>query len=308
MAINNPNYIKYVQALEFFFCEKPTVVEPTVVEPTVVGGVPLVITTLAGESIIIVYDPNQTIFDLKSLVEKKFKIPLKKQCLLYNNVELKISDKNDKDLKLRDYDVKPNSEIYLVILLYAIPEKLDKVIFDLFWGYPHRNWFFELLNLDWFRTQDYLDASVFLYSDSEFKEVVNYCNKTSKCSSAVTHSGDDMDDKKKLGHHTIAVSIKSIPPEVNRLVFTLSARNSPDVSKYLKPCLEFYNAGDPGNKLCDDTMEDAVKSEAIIMCCLTNRGDKWRVVSLKEQSPGNAKDYGPLKNTIRQLIESGKML
>ena len=218
------------------------------------------------------------------------------------------SDKDDRDLKLKDYGVVPKSNIYLVILLYAIPEKLDDVIFDLSWGYPRRNnWFIEKFEINWFRVRDYLDASVFLYSDSKCIDVVDYRKRPSESCSAVTHSGDDMKDKDKLGHHRINVSIKSIPDNVNRLVFTLSAWNSPSISKFLLPRLEFYDKENAGEHLCDDVVEEGINSEAIVMCCLTNRGDKWRVASLKHQSPGNAKNYGPLERTIQKLIESGKI-
>ena len=193
---------------------------------------------------------------------------------------------------IKDYDIQPNSTLYLLVLLYAIPEDFDEVIFDLFWGYPQRG-------------KDYLDASVFLYSGSEFVEFVDYNNRTGKLCSAVTHSGDKMDNKKRLGHHTINVSIKSIPVYINKLVFTLSAWNSPNISKYPNPSLKFFDAKFPDRQLCSDEMSDAAHSQAIIMCCLTKRGGGWQVFSLKHLSAGNAMNYTPLKKKIVNLIEKG---
>ena len=199
---------------------------------------------------------------------------------------------NNEVLTLKNYHVQPNSTIYLLVLLYAIPDGFDNVIFDLFWGYPHSG-------------RDYLDASVLLYSGSKFVEVVDYGRTVSQSCSAVQHSGDVMDDAKRLGHHTIKVSIKSIPAHINKLVFTLSAWNSPSISKYPNPSLRFFDAKRPNKQLCDDKMSHAAYSQAIIMCCLTNRGSGWQVFSLKNLSAGNAKNYEPLKSKIVGLIGSG---
>jgi stress response protein SCP2 len=177
--------------------------------------------------------------------------------------------------------------------LYAIPDGFfDHAIFDLFWGYPPSG-------------GDYLDASVLLYSGSQFVEVIDYQHRESTSCSAVKHSGDVMDDAKRLGHHTINVSIKSIPAHINKLVFTLSAWNSPNISEYPNPSLKFFDAKFPDQQLCSDQMSHAAHSQAIIMCCLTNRGSGWQVFSLKNLSAGNAMNYEPLKKSIVGLIGKG---
>ena len=203
-----------------------------------------------------------------------------------------VGGENNEILKLKDYHVQPNSTIYLLVLLYEIPNEFDDVIFDLFWGYPHSG-------------RDYLDASVLLFSGSKLIEAVDFSNTASKSCSAVKHSGDVMDDEKRLGHHTINVSIKSIPAHINKLVFVLSAWRSPNISRYPNPSLKFFDAKFPDKQLCSDEMSGAAHSQAIIMCCLTNRGSGWQVFSLKNLSPGNAINYRPLKNNIVSLIEKG---
>ena len=50
----------------------------------------IVITTLSGECTTIIYNPNQTILELKENVEKELKTPSNKQSLLYNDIELKV--------------------------------------------------------------------------------------------------------------------------------------------------------------------------------------------------------------------------
>ena len=175
------------------------------------------------------------------------------------------------------------------MVLYEISESLDNVIFDLFWGYPTRG-------------RDYLDASVLIYSGSSFQTVVDY---RCRAFSGVTHSGDVMDDVKRLGHHTINVKLKSLPSSVDKLFFTLSAWNSPDISKYKNPSLRFFDAKEPNKQLCSDQMQHAAHSQAIIMGSLCKINHSWKVLSLRKQSAGNAKNYSPLQQTIGGLIVQG---
>jgi stress response protein SCP2 len=176
--------------------------------------------------------------------------------------------------------------------LYEVPEDYDNVIFDLSWGYPNSG-------------IDFLDASVFLFKGSKFIELVDYKQRVSK-NKAVKHSGDLRDDDNRLGHHTIDISIKSLPSHIDHLVFTLSAFTRPNISKYRNLSLRFYDARCPNKQLCDDRMDEVANSKAVIMCFLIKRDKKWRVVGAKRPCDGNAIDYGPLKETIEKLIGDGK--
>ena len=135
-------------------------------------------------------------------------------------------------------------------------------------------------------------------------EFVDYNNRSST-SSAVKHSGDVMDNIKRCGRHTINVSIKSIPAHVNKLVFALSAWNAHNISEYPNPNLQFFDAKFPERQLCSDEMSQAADSRAIIMCCLTNRGNGWQVFSLKHPSDGNTMNYAPLQKKVVSLIDKG---
>ena len=93
---DNVQYQQYIETLEFLF---PTVADDDDVN-TAGQSVSLtdddstshiVITNLSGESVSIVYNPDQTIMDVKATVEKELKTPCKKQCLLYNDTELEVS-------------------------------------------------------------------------------------------------------------------------------------------------------------------------------------------------------------------------
>ena len=187
---------------------------------------------------------------------------------------------------LQDYAVQPFSTLHLIVVLYEINESLDHAIFDLFWGYPSRG-------------IDYLDASVLIYSGQSFQGLVDYSNRSYN---GVSHSGDKMDHAKRLGHHTINVKLKSLPAAVDKLFFTLSAWNSPNISKFKSPSLRFFDAKEPNKQLCSDRMDHAAHSEAIIMCSLSKINGQWKVFSLRTLSAGNAANYSPLLQTISGII------
>ena len=192
---------------------------------------------------------------------------------------------------LQDYAVQPFSTVHLIVVLYEISnQSLDHTIFDLFWGYPSSGC-------------DFLDASVLIYSGTYYQGLVDYSHRASF--TAVSHSGDVMDDAKRLGHHTINVKLKSLPATVDKLFFTLSAWNSPNISKFKHPSLRFFDAKEPNKQLCSDQMQNASYSQAIIMCSLSKIDGAWKVFSLRTPSAGNAKNYSPLQQTISGIILQG---
>ena len=204
-------------------------------------------------------------------------------------ISFQIHASTGKQATLQDYGIQPFSTLHLIVVLYEISESLDHVIFDLFWGYPTRG-------------RDYLDASVLIYSGNCYYGFVDYCHGHI---SGVSHSGDVMDDSKRLGHHTINVRLKSLPTSVDKLFFTLSAWNSANISRFKHPSLRFFDAKEPKKQLCSDQMQHAAYSQAIIMCSLCKINHTWKVFSLRTLSAGNAKDYSPLKQTISGIIAQG---
>ena len=195
---------------------------------------------------------------------------------------------------MADYGVEPNSVLHLIVMLYAIPTGLDNIVFDLFWTYPQSGC-------------DYLDASVLLYSGNKFIEVVDYRRTESIVCNSVRHSGDVMDHKKRLGHHTIWVNFKTMVPQVNKLFFTLSAWESPNISKYPNPSLKCFDPKEPHKQLCSDKMDHAAYSQAIIMCAACKLDGCWKIFSVRTLSAGNAKNYGPLRSKISNLIAENKV-
>ena len=194
----------------------------------------------------------------------------------------------DKKLTLADHKVEPNSTIRLLVCLLEVPAGLDHVIFMLSWGFPITG-------------EDFLDATVFLLEGANFVECIDNKNRTSEYGE-INHTGDIIHHDSKTGCHKINLSIKSLSQKIDKLVFTLSSWNSPNISKFQTPSLRFFDQKKPTHQLCSDEMKEAADSQAIIMCCLTKRDGDWKVISLKEKSNGNAKNYTPLQEKIKSLI------
>lgn len=186
--------------------------------------------------------------------------------------------------------------MYLVIRLYAIPEGLDQVVFDLHWGFPSIR-------------EDFLDATCFLFSSHEHLGIVDYTSKQLPPSlqlDYIKHSGDVMDKLNKQGHHKITLSVKQIPIDVTHLFFTLSSWHSANIAKYPNPSLKFYEVKNPNNNLCETTLTRAASSQAVVMCSLSrDQYDVWNIYQSGKLSTGNAKHYDPLINTIQSLIRQG---
>lgn len=201
--------------------------------------------------------------------------------------------------------MKSNSKIFLVVCLYEIPEYFDHVVFDLSWGLPMTvtKSLFSFFGLGTKNYQlDYLDASCLMFSGLNHYKTIDF-RKTFEPS--VVHSGDRIDDARKTGHHTIDVHISKIPRDVTHLFFTLSAWNSPSISKYPHPSLKFFKASNRKTNLCRTTFSHAGNSQAVIMCSVSKSYGRWEIFESGKLSAGNAKDYNPLVATITKLIASG---
>lgn len=78
-------------------------------------GSKITVTTLSGESAVIVYQPGTRISTIKDEVEEKFKIPPNKQRLLYQDKELKVLHLYGESINTRDSGIL-NLEPYTIIL------------------------------------------------------------------------------------------------------------------------------------------------------------------------------------------------
>ena len=191
---------------------------------------------------------------------------------------------------LGHYEVLPKTTIHVRRLLYSAPKDLDKVVFDLYWGYPKRG-------------PDFLDASVLIFEGIKFVAVLDWCHLT--VPPAMRHSGDLMNSFTRTGHHLINIDLHKIPSSITHLFFTLSAWNSPTVSMYPNPSLRFYKESDPGKMLCEDTIKKLNYSQAIVMAWMSRQGGNWCVFSAGKASAGNANNYSCLVATIQGIISNG---
>jgi stress response protein SCP2 len=249
------------------------------------------IVMLTGDSASFIFNPMMTVLMLKAEIQKRFNIPVLNQQLVYK--ECVLEDYNSMvdgtERRLKDYNVQPFHSIHLMKLMYEIPSHFNHVIFDLYWGYPVHGC-------------DYLDASCLAFSGKSFSHVVDYRNRQ-YVGKAVCHSGDVMDHAKQIGHHTIEVHLKEIPVSITHLYFTLSAWNSPTIAHFPNPSLKFFEASNKTKDLCKTTFTHAQFSQAVIMCCVVRPpGGQWKIFECGKASAGNARNYEPLKCTIKALI------
>ena len=198
-------------------------------------------------------------------------------------------------MTLKDHNVPPNSTVHLIVLLCAVPDELDKVVFDFHWGLPIH------------RSRDYLDVSVLVYSGRSNLGIIYYRNRTLFICPGVEHSGPaHMDYLNDEGGQKVTVDLRTVPDHVDNLVFTLSAWASGSVSDYPYYTLKFYDVNFPNQPLCNPTVDVHHKVyKSIIMCSLSKKNGRWEVIEVKSGSPGFTRDYFPLKQNIELKIRNG---
>ena len=189
---------------------------------------------------------------------------------------------------LRNNGIKPGATIHLMVLLCAVPPNLDKVVFDLCWGYPYAG-------------RDYLDAVAFTFQGQQWLEWIGYTHENG-ASGAIRHSGDVMDDLQQKGHHTINVSLRSIPSNVTHIFFTLSTWTTSSIAHFRSPSMKFYEESRPDQMLCTDEISKAGHRSAIIMCSLSRSDGRWLVHGNGTTSDGKLCCMEPLLATIQKLI------
>lgn len=188
---------------------------------------------------------------------------------------------------MSDFGVKPFSTIHLMVMLYAIPENLNHVIFELSWTYPSHG-------------RDFLDASCLMFMQDEWYSFIDW-----RCKNwcAVTHSGDKMDDFKRKGSQRMEAKLKEIPLAASTLVFTLSSFKAPTIAAFKNPTLKFYDAANDRVQLCEVSFDRPINAQALVVCCVSRQQNgTWRIYSGGQNSAGNTQMQHPLVNTIKELI------
>lgn len=194
-----------------------------------------------------------------------------------------------------EYGVQANGRVQLVKILQTLAPSVERVIFDFSWGFPGY--------------RDYLDASALLYSDGDFIEYVDFRTRSRYGRGAVSHSGcisDPYGDPDR-GRHRMQIVLNALPPDINKVFFTLSSWRSSSIADYDHPRLQFYDVSRPDRQLCSEEFDRRITSQAIIMCSVCRVHGKWKVYSLGEPSSGNAmrENYCYLQATIESIIRRG---
>mgnify|MGYP002803909615 FL=1 len=293
---DNEVYKEYLETLDFLFPPEEEHDESGYqAECAAIGSGKIYVTTISGESVTVTYFPHKTIMDIKKDVEKELKTSPDKQRLIYRNKELKVRNEDRKMLTLKDHNVPPESKLHLIIVLWAVPDELDNVVFDFYWGLPLG------------RSKDYLDVSVLVYSGSSNLGVIYYRDPRLSICPGVVHSGPaDMYYSRREGRHQVKVNLKTVPDYVDKLVFTLSAWRSSSISEYPYYRLNFYDVNYPDKQLCSDKVDVRLKVyRSVIMCCLSKKNGRWEVIDMKKGSGGFTRNYYPLKQEIETLIRNG---
>jgi len=240
----------------------------------------LTVVNIHGDRFTVPFEDKDTLFSLKKRIQEKTNVRPDLQRLIFNKKQ--IEDDNSILSTLGFYD---KCVVRLVVLLFDFSKtNIRQVIFDLNWGFPDIG-------------ADYLDATCFLYGKGKFI-ILDYSNKTCK---GVKHSGDIMDQKKLIGHHKITVDLGDILECITHVYFVLSAWNSPTIGKFKNPTVRLYDCSKPEKEICEYAIEQAGKTQSVIMCCLVRCDGGWVVERHGVFSAGNAKDYTQIKNTIQKL-------
>ncbi|KAL3869276.1 hypothetical protein ACJMK2_041979 [Sinanodonta woodiana] len=252
------------------------------------------ISTLTGDSEVIPYDASMTITQLKGKVKGKFNIDPKDQTLLYNEKRLKVKKGSGQLYTLSDFAVAKNSTIYILVPLFRVSEDLDHVVFDLSWGFPDMH-------------PDFLDASCFVFQQSEFMQLIDWNHPTDDyyLKGAIKHTQEITTSGGSTGHQKIDVYLKRLPPSITHIFFTLSSWKSPNLSAFTNPSLKFFDACETDCDLCETTFTHALNSPAVIMCSIVRTGKEWLILEYGPEAlvDGNAKRYNPIRLKVEELIK-----
>ncbi|RIA95138.1 hypothetical protein C1645_872984 [Glomus cerebriforme] len=241
----------------------------------------------------------KTVEALKEAIKKQTNVENSKQKLIHKGVELQTFSSPGRIKKqLSDYSIVAESHIQLMVLLYSISKELsiNALTFDLFWGYPKTG-------------GDFLDGTCMLYtgtgSNSKHYRTFDYNTRNFIDVPNMSHSGDVMDNINQRGHHRITANLASMPHNVTKLYFILSAFNSPNIGCFPNPSFKMFDPSYPEIQLCSYTIRSAATSKAVIMCIVekSEKGD-WNIFEIGKLSDGNVWNYTPILNTITKDIDN----
>mmetsp|Transcript_87984 Transcript_87984/g.152085 ORF Transcript_87984/g.152085 Transcript_87984/m.152085 type:complete len:528 (+) Transcript_87984:49-1632(+) len=195
----------------------------------------------------------------------------------------------------------------------AKKQELEDVMLSLGWQFPATS---SDGNGEQSAKEDYLDGSCLIYSEESLIDVVDYRGaqsvngeNVSKASckwsagagqdAGVLHSGDVM--SRDRGSHAIRVRLSALPAYVTDCFFVLSAYYCRDLSRFVSPSMQLFDAQNPTHLLSRYSVFDAGSASAVTVCSLTREGDTWIVQAYSQTSDGTVRDYTPIEVTVAKI-------
>ncbi|CAG8564877.1 16237_t:CDS:2 [Funneliformis caledonium] len=232
-------------------------------------------------------DKIKTVVALKEAIEEQTNVEVKKQRLIYKDVELHTHSRNAPN-QLSEYSIVTGSHLQFMVLLYSISKELsiNELTFDLNWGYSSC-------------IVDFLDGTCMLYTGSCLWRIFDYSKKRYDDIPHMSHSGDVLDSNNKRAN------LAFMPATVTKLYFVLSSFGSPDIGSVKDPSFKLFDPSNPNVQLCSYTLKSAAKSRAVIVCVVEkSRFGNWNIFEIGKLSDGYADNYTPITNTIKDMNDN----
>jgi stress response protein SCP2 len=265
---------------------------------------------LSGDTCQVPFQAGTAVKDFRDAVAASFKISTKLR-IVFQGEALAVSESNGgvlcmgpyltnlfhdqmhrdgKACTMGDHKIHDGASLQAVIVVYEVAESVKHLVFDLHWVYPASG-------------QDFLDGSCLVYAGNKMLQVFDYDHNFGI--SGVTHSGDVPDDNKRGCVQRIDVDTEKLQPNVDRLVFVLSAWKSATIEHFRSPSVTIYDTS-PEKELATYNITRAGKSQAVIMCCLKkNPEGSWTVLGAETFCSGNAKNYRGIQEAVVGCFKSG---
>lgn len=199
------------------------------------------------------------------------------------------------------------------VSINAKMQELQDVMLSLSWKFPDTS---SDNHQEQSAKTDYLDGSCLIYSEGCLLDVVDYRgaqslhgDHVSKASctwsagagddAGVLHSGDVL--SRDRGSHAIRVRLSVLPEYVTDCFFVLSAYHCRDLSRFVSPSMQLFDAQNPTHVLSRYSVYDAGSASAVTVCALSREGDTWIVQAYSQTCDGTVRDYAPIEDTVAKI-------
>ena len=126
----------------------------------------------------------------------------------------------------------------------------------------------------------------------------------------IRHSGDELEEEKSTGTHTISIQLQSLSEQVGALYLTLSAWTT-TLSEMIRPEIRCF---DPDDKSAEPLARYELDgkptggSTAVVMACISRDSPhgRWKVTAIGEQCMGRASNYRPIHRHVQELRAKAK--